>query len=134
MTGPAAGQTTYHVAPPPVGSDASPGTPAAPFATIQRGAAAAQAGDTVLVAPGTYAGFNAVRSGAAGTPITFRGEAGAVISTAAAQYNGNHRSRVNIDSFSWIVIEGFEVVGTSDQRNSNEGIRLVAPPGFAGGD
>ena len=32
------------------------------------------------------------------------------------------------------MIEGFEVVGTNDQRNSNEGIRLVAPPGFAGGD
>lgn len=133
--GVALGQTTYHVAPPPAGNDANPGTAAAPFATIQRGAQAAQAGDTVVVAPGTYAGFNAVRSGAPGVPITFRGEPGAVIATAAAPHNGNnHRSRINLDSVSWIVIEGFEVVGTHDQRNSNEGIRLVAPPGFAGGD
>lgn len=44
--------TTYHVA--TTGSDAADGTKAQPFRTINRGAAAAQPGDTVIVHGGTY--------------------------------------------------------------------------------
>lgn len=120
---------TYYVAPPSSGgSDANPGTAAAPFATIQHAANAAFAGDTVVVTPGTYSGFNVVRSGQLGLPVTFSAEPGVVITTAAAPHNGgNHRSRINLDTVSHIVIEGFEVVGTNDLRNSAEGIRVVAP-------
>lgn len=52
-----AGQAAVrHVAPPPLGDDAHPGTEAQPFATIRRGFEACAGGDTVLVADGTYAG------------------------------------------------------------------------------
>lgn len=121
--------TTFHVAPPAAGgSDANPGTAQAPFATIQRASNSAFPGDNVVVAPGTYAGFNVVRSGQPGLPVTFSAEPGVVIDTAAAPHNGgNHRSRINLDTVSHIVIEGFEVVGTNDLRNSAEGIRVVAP-------
>lgn len=43
---------TYYVA--TGGSDSNPGTEAAPFKTIQKGADVARAGDTVMVLPGTY--------------------------------------------------------------------------------
>ncbi|MBL0921077.1 MAG: right-handed parallel beta-helix repeat-containing protein [Phycisphaerales bacterium] len=124
-----ASAATFHVAPPSAGgSDANPGTAEQPFATIQRAANSAFPGDTVLIAPGTYTGFNVVRSGQPGLPVTFSAEPGVVIDAAAAPFNGgNHRSRINLDTVSHIVIEGFEVVGTNDLRNSAEGIRVVAP-------
>jgi hypothetical protein len=44
--------TEFHVS--PAGNDANPGTPTAPFRTIQHAADAAQPGDTVTVHAGTY--------------------------------------------------------------------------------
>jgi lysophospholipase L1-like esterase len=68
---PAASAATFHVA--PTGDDAAAGTAAAPFRTVQRGAEAAQPGDTVLVAPGIYRERVAPpRGGAEGKPILFR--------------------------------------------------------------
>ena len=64
---PAAG-VTYHVA--PNGSDASPGTLVAPFATIQHAADLVLPGDTVLVRAGTYHQVVTLRrSGTAGAEI-----------------------------------------------------------------
>lgn len=66
--------TTYHVA--PTGDDAGPGTAAVPFRTIQRGADAAHAGDTVLVHPGVYRERVAPpRGGVEGKPIIYRSAA-----------------------------------------------------------
>lgn len=60
---------TYYVA--PGGSDAAPGTLAAPWRTIQKAADTVVAGDTVLVRSGTYAERVVMRaSGAAGAEIT----------------------------------------------------------------
>ena len=56
------GGTTYFVA--TTGSDASPGTEAQPFATIQHAAGLVAPGDTVVVADGTYS------SGAASPVVT----------------------------------------------------------------
>jgi hypothetical protein len=52
FTAVAASATEFHIA--ITGSDASPGTPAAPLRTIQRAADLAQPGDTVTVHAGVY--------------------------------------------------------------------------------
>ena len=71
-----AGQT-YYVG--TGGSDSNPGTQAAPFASIQRGLTAAQAGDTVNLLSGVYRNQNPtfVRSGTATAPITLQAAPGA---------------------------------------------------------
>ena len=43
---------TWHVAPAPLGNDAHPGTAGRPFASLNKGAATATAGDTVWIQPG----------------------------------------------------------------------------------
>lgn len=56
----------------PSGSDANPGTPSAPWKTLQKAAGAATAGMTIHVAPGTYNGSLSVSaSGSATAPIRF---------------------------------------------------------------
>lgn len=68
---PVSAQQQWHVAPGGTGT----GSASAPFGKIQQALAAAQPGDTVLVAPGTYAeGITSVRGGAAGAPITIKAE------------------------------------------------------------
>jgi len=58
----------------PACSDAGPGTPAAPFCTIGKGASVALAGDTVQIKKGVYREqINPAASGAPGMPITYRG-------------------------------------------------------------
>lgn len=139
------GQVTLHVATPAMGgSDANSGTAAAPLATIQRAANLAQPGDTVVVGPGTFTGFNVgggvTAEGTPAAPITFRGTRGpdgswlTVIDTEAARFNGTtHHARINIDTASWITIEDFEVVGVHDQRFSKAGVRIVMPPSGSDG-
>ena len=65
---------TYYVAPPASGgNNSNPGTLASPFATIQRAATAAVAGDTVLIRAGTYREtVTPAASGTSTSPITFR--------------------------------------------------------------
>ena len=66
----------YHVG--PAGSDAAPGSALQPFRTIQRGADAARAGDTVLIAPGIYRerAISIRNGGTAAAPVTFRAAGG----------------------------------------------------------
>jgi hypothetical protein len=71
LTSAGAAGVNYYVS--PAGNDASAGTLASPFRTVQRGADAAQAGDYVNIAPGLYSGTTHIEnSGRAGSPITFR--------------------------------------------------------------
>src|ERR1035438_7858215 len=67
--------TTYYVA--PGGSDAASGLSGSPWASIGMGFTNAQAGDTVLVAPGNYNDPNNAmwtqHSGTSNSPIVIRG-------------------------------------------------------------
>lgn len=119
---------TYYVA--PRGSDSNSGLSAsAPFATLQKAADTATAGDTVLVLNGVYTTpssgglINFWRSGTPGAWITFRSleKWGAKLSgrnqaTAYAAYFGSAARYVRLQDFE---IFGFSDVGVSVQSASD---------------
>jgi parallel beta-helix repeat protein len=86
-----------------------PGTPdgsaTAPYLDVQTAIYAAQPGDTVLLAPGTYNGeFETVRSGTPGAPITIAGEEGATL-----RGRGVGEGRVLTVENDWIVVSGLRI-------------------------
>ncbi len=137
---------TYHVS--PGGDDAADGSAAKPFKTIQRAAEVAGAGDTVLVRPGEFDGFNIEdKAGTEQAPIVFRGEAGAKVvrpgktpkrppvNTATLNETwARWPHGISLQRSSWIVVEGFEVSGMpGEEREGGKqlhkggaGIRLEA--------
>jgi hypothetical protein len=107
---PAAGNT-YHVS--PDGSDTAAGTEEAPFRTIQRAASLVDAGDTVIVRAGRYAGFQLgwdfPQNGTASQPITFQADPGVVIESR----NDETSDGINLEGSSYVVIDGFTVDNAS---------------------
>jgi hypothetical protein len=61
----------------------------------------------VIVQPGTYVGAKFSRSGTAGSPITFHGQAGAVV-TSPGSLNSNS-DNLWVRNANYVTIEGFEV-------------------------
>ncbi len=104
-----------------IGDDASPGTEAQPWRTIQRAADAVQPGDVVSIAAGTYQEqVTITRSGTPGRRITFRGEA--VIDGEGLPVD-DHEALVDVKWARDITLEGLIV------RNSPQhGIRAVDSP------
>jgi parallel beta-helix repeat protein len=94
----------------PACADVGGGTQAKPYCSITPAAKAAQPGQSVLVAPGTYAEqVTPSRSGSAGLPISFvAGSGGPVVVTGTATGYG-----FKLSSRSWITVDGFTVVGTT---------------------
>jgi len=127
--------TTYVVA--PSGADTNDGSAERPFATIQKGAEVAGAGDTVLVKAGDYAGFNVEdKNGTEGAPIAFRGEPGAKIvrpgptakkppiNTALKTFEWPRWPHgITVQRASYVTIEGFEVSGMPGEER--EGAKLL---------
>lgn len=108
------------------GNDANDGrTPATAFASVeQAGRALLNAGDRVVVGPGTYSVANvvAVRNGVAGRPIVFHGDLlgsetgdspGPVILTVRTG-SGELNSAFLLYARRHVVIEGFTIRGASD--------------------
>lgn len=110
----ASAQTTYYVA--EGGNDGADGSSGSPWATLQQAADTVAAGDTVVVRAGTYQGFNLETSGTDTMPITFRAEAGVTIDSD----NPVTPDGINLEGASFVVIDGFTVIGTS-----RAGIRAV---------
>jgi hypothetical protein len=90
------------------GNDAADGSLAAPWRTLQRAANLVRAGDQVIVRPGHYAGFNLTTSGTATNPILFSADPGVIVD---APNPVRTQDGINLEGASWIVIEGFTVVG-----------------------
>jgi parallel beta-helix repeat protein len=100
---------TFHVAPSPAGSDLNDGSPGLPWATLQHAADSVQAGDTVIVHGGAYAGMQITTSGTMGSPIEFRVAEGEVASVVAD--NPVTPDGINIEGADHVLIEGFVVNG-----------------------
>ncbi len=100
---PAGGGRTWHVD--AAAGAGGTGDQARPFATVQEGLNAAQAGDTVLVAPGTYTGpVRTVRPGTATRPIALRGVPGATLTGVAVD-----RDRLLTVTHDWTVVANLTV-------------------------
>ena len=98
------------------GSDANPGTAAAPFRTLQKAANVVGPGDTVIVRDGVYTGGSSggdlvslSRSGSSSAWIVFRAERkwGAVLDGR----NNYNQTGIDFGSVSYVRIEGFEIRG-----------------------
>lgn len=115
----------WHVS--PSGSDSAAGTAGAPFATLAHAGTVLAAGDTVILADGTYPGAVTLqRSGSPGHYITLRAAnpGGAkLLATTLAEY-----SALNLKNAAWIRIEGLDlqgVVGHGIQAEGCHHIQLV---------
>jgi hypothetical protein len=114
--------STYYVS--PDGSDTAAGTEAAPFRTIQKAASLVDAGDTVVVRAGTYAGFQLgwgfPQSGTATRPITFKADPGAVIEgrndDAPAASTSKDQATSSLTASRWITRAG-TLIGPASGRS-----------------
>jgi hypothetical protein len=96
--------TTYYVS--PNGSDTNAGTQTSPFRQIRAAVAVVKPGDTVLVADGSYLGFDVnTINGVAGQPITIQAQASAALVTATTDRPDN-RDNIFITFSSYIIIDG----------------------------
>ncbi len=95
---------TFYVS--PGGNDINSGTILKPFREIRKGIAVAAAGDKVLVADGTYMGFDiSGKNGASNAPITIQASgtnANVVITTDRS----DNRDTIFVTFSSWIVVDG----------------------------
>lgn len=93
------------------------------YTTIQDAADAAQAGDTVVVNDGTYAGFQIDTSGTASAPIYFYAASAQVeITTPAGTGDG-----IRIQNASYVVVDGFSVAGVPQRCIAARGATPEAP-------
>ncbi|MBC7855303.1 MAG: right-handed parallel beta-helix repeat-containing protein [Pirellulaceae bacterium] len=89
------------------GSDSQAGSTAAPWQTLQKAANSVQAGDTVIVRPGNYVGFDLRTDGTASGRIIFKAEAGAAITSR----NAVTADGINLEGADYVTIEGFTING-----------------------
>ena len=96
---------TYYVA--PSGNDANDGSAGAPWATLQHAADTVQPGDIVLVADGTYVGFQISTSGTVAEPIVFQALGTEALVNQVNPVRGEHI--INVEGANYVVIDGFRV-------------------------
>ncbi len=101
---PANAATTYYVV--PMGSDSNDGSQAAPFRQIRAALSRVKAGDTVLVADGSYLGFTVDSLiGTEQAPIILRAEGSNAVVTPTTDRSDN-RDTIFITHASYIVVDG----------------------------
>jgi chitodextrinase len=125
---------TYYVS--TSGSDANPGTQAAPWRTAGHAASAAGPGGTVLIESGSYPeDVKLTVSGAPGSPITFEADSGAVVSvrsfTIAASYVSVENLTVSGSAGNCITVQyalsNVTIQGNKINNCAIDGIHFVRP-------
>jgi parallel beta-helix repeat protein len=114
----------YYVS--PTGNDSGAGSAAQPWLTLQNAANHVQAGDTVDVAAGKYAGFimgwGTPITGTASAPITFNAAPGAVINAS----NGTTASGIDLRSgCNYVTIQGFTIENPAGGSITRAGISVI---------
>ena len=117
--------STYYVD--PAGSDEGGGSLSLPWQTLQKAAGSVFPGDSVVVRPGSYAGFNLNSGGDASGRVTFTAEAGAVIDRPVVIGSVNYG--INASGKSYVTIEGFTFIPQPDQGEWYTAIRVGGAPG-----
>ena len=109
------------------GVDTYAGTSLAPWKTLQHAADNVVPGDTVIVKPGTYVGFemgwDGPQNGTAASPIVFLAQPGAIVNSR----NAKTADGINLEGASYIIIDGFTVKNSG--TISRAGIRAVTDTG-----
>jgi len=96
---------TYYVG--PGGNDANPGTEGQPFRQIRKAVSFVQAGDTVLVAAGSYLGFDVFdKIGTPAAPITIRALSTNAVVTKTTD-RGDNRDTIHISDCEHLIVDGF---------------------------
>ena len=109
-------QTTWYVS--VIGNDTSNGlTENTAFATLQHAADIVSPGDSVLVLPGNYTGFDLRNGGNQNEPIVFRAIGNNVI---IDNPNAVTNDGINIEEADWITVDGFAV-----ENQPRAGIRIA---------
>ena len=104
---------TYYVA--TTGNDSNTGSAAAPFKNVQKAVGVVAPGDTVVIKPGAHRAFELRNiNGAAGAPITFRGEPGAIIDRNLG--GGNGYRNIEFYGGSYITIDSLELIDSDPMR------------------
>ena len=105
---------------------AGAGSQATPYCTVQAAADVAQPGDTVQVAPGSYAPVTLTRSGGQGAPITFTGQTGVARPALVSRSPGG--PAFTFDQVHDVVVHGFQIVsqmsGAATEIDSSSDITL----------
>jgi len=117
------GGNIYYVA--TTGNNTNPGTESQPWQTISYAASRVQAGDTVLINPGTYnitSQVNIGTSGQAGSPITFRGNGQGVFLDMS---NCTNRNCFEIGWANYITVENLEIRASQIASGDVRGIRVT---------
>lgn len=99
------------------------------FSTIEAAADVTQAGDTVVVHDGNYAGFRITRSGTPTSPIVFRANgSGVVIDRDGPTVNGvTRRDGMRLQNVSYVVIDGFYIRDVSERCIAARGATPAEP-------
>jgi parallel beta-helix repeat protein len=105
------------------GNDSNSGSADDPWLTLQKAANSVRAGDTVVVRPGEYAGFDLRRDGTTADRIIFAAQPGVVINSP----NSRTPDGINLEGADYVTIDGFTVVGmprTGIRSVTNHGVIL----------
>ncbi len=135
-------EDAYYVS--PEGDDAAPGTREAPWRTAGHAGREARAGETVVFLPGDYTDpLIPANSGSPGEPIVFMAaerRQARLIGDEPGDWSQGNGGRILLDGVSHIVIKGFQVVDTAEDRSRGGWLRMnrsahvtIEDCGFEGG-